>query len=221
MNSPKTALASATREALRIADTVKGMLSDVLPVLANNDHELRKKIERSDDRVDTLFSHTKHYIATLMKKELSQEESEQALDILSFTANLEHIGDIIDLNLMEIAGKKIAAQTSFSSEGMTEISDLHSAVLANFDLAVSTFISNDPDLAALLLETKSNIRTLERESVSTHIDRIGSKLPNTLNTSSLHLDVLRDLKRINSHLTVVAYPVLRRFGELPESGSSS
>jgi hypothetical protein len=34
-------------------------------------------------------------------------------------------------------------------------------------------------------------------------------------TTSLHLDVLRDLKRIHSHICSVAYPVLEEAGELP------
>jgi phosphate:Na+ symporter len=33
--------------------------------------------------------------------------------------------------------------------------------------------------------------------------------------TSLHLDVLRDLRRIHSHIRSVAYPVLDAAGELP------
>ena len=43
------------------------------------------------------------------------------------------------------------------------------------------------------------------------------RLPETLATSSLHLDVVRDLKRIHSHIAAVAYPILERAGELRSS----
>ncbi|MGI9524054.1 MAG: hypothetical protein ACR2PG_20665, partial [Hyphomicrobiaceae bacterium] len=49
------------------------------------------------------------------------------------------------------------------------------------------------------------------------MQRIGEGRPETIDTSSLHLDVLRDLKRINSHVTSVAYPILERAGELADS----
>ena len=46
------------------------------------------------------------------------------------------------------------------------------------------------------------------------IGRLRDGLPETIETSALHLDVLRDLKRINAHLTTVAYPILEETGEL-------
>jgi hypothetical protein len=38
--------------------------------------------------------------------------------------------------------------------------------------------------------------------------------PESIETSSLHLDILRDLKRIHSHICSAAYPVLEAMGEL-------
>ncbi len=215
--SPGSALACATREALHMGDIVRMMLGDVLPVLQGNNYNLLKRIEHTDDAVDRIFEEIKYYIASLLQQELTMEESEKALDVLSFTANLEHIGDIVERNLMQLAAKKIELQAQFSEEGMQEITKLHEAVVANFDLAINVFMSDDPDLANLLLDAKYDVRALERESVSTHLSRIGIGEPDTMETSSLHLDVLRDLKRINSHLSSAAYPVLRRAGETPKT----
>jgi phosphate:Na+ symporter len=60
-------------------------------------------------------------------------------------------------------------------------------------------------------------RARERRLTERHLERLRSGKPESIETSSLHLDVLRDLKRINSHLTSVAYPILEAAGELSES----
>ena len=118
---------------------------------------------------------------------------------------------------MELAGKKIKEKASFSPDGQGEISAFHERILANLDLAMSVFMSSDLESARRLLREKTDIRDLERQLVQNHFDRIGEGRTDSIQTSGLHLDVLRDLKRINSHLTSVVYPILERAGELAES----
>lgn len=50
-----------------------------------------------------------------------------------------------------------------------------------------------------------------------HFARIRAGRIESRDTSSLHLDILRDAKRINSHIAAAAYPVLDRQGELLRS----
>lgn len=217
ITSPSQALACAKREALNMADIAQTMLREVLPVLKDDNDDLRREVLAMDDSVDRLFDAIKIYIARVMRQELSEDETQRAMDLLSLTANMEHIGDIVDGSLMEIAAKKIDKQTQFSDEGLAEITKLHEAVCATFELAINTFVSDDSELARLLYEAKANIRKLESKSVTTHLERIGTGISDSLDTSSLHLDVIRDLKRINSHLTSIAYPVLKASGEVPKT----
>lgn len=215
-NTPVAALACAKREILVQAGIVQNMLRQSLTVFNGNDEELRKEIIAMDDSVDTLYSAIKLYIAEILQGKLTEQESQQALDLLGFTTNMEHIGDIVDVSLMELAGRKIEHQSQFSEEGLAEISSMHQAVTNNFEITVNTFISSDCDLARLLYESKTEVQKIENDSVSKHLQRIGLGLPDSLGTSALHLDILRDFKRINSHLTATAYPVLIASGEVPQ-----
>lgn len=217
LSSTNQALACAKREALSMADVTQDMLRGVYIVLKHDSPEKRKTVTEMDDTVDRLFNAIKLYVAEILQRRLSEEETKKALDLLSFTANMEHIGDIIDTGLMGLAAKKIKQQSQFSDEGWKEIEQLIEAVSSNFELAINTFISDDADLARQLYQSKSSIRDLERNSIETHFERLGSGHIDTISTSSLHLDVLRDLKRINSHLTSVAYPVLLAAGEVPKT----
>ena len=216
-SSPSKALACAKREALNMADIAQIMLRNTLPVLKEGNDELRQEIVIMDDDVDRLFNAIKIYIARIMREELTEEEAQRAMDLLSFTANMEHMGDIIEGSLMELAVKKANLGAQFSQQGLTEIAALHEAVTSTFELAINTFISEDSDLARMLFDAKASIRELESKSVTTHLERIGTSISQSIETSSLHLDIIRDLKRINSHLTSIAYPVLKASGKVPKT----
>lgn len=217
LDTPAVALACAGREALRMGDEVRRMQSKSIEVFRTNDDKLLASIEKSDDVIDSLHEAIKLYLTRLTKEELDGRESERSIEILAFTTNLEHIGDIIDKNLMELAAKKIKHHANFSDAGFAELERFHRRILANLDLALNVFMTGDIELARKLLREKVAIRDLEREFIETHFARVGERRPDSLESSSLHLDVLRDLKRINSHLTSVAYPILERAGELTES----
>ena len=217
LDSPAVALACAARETLAMGDVVRDMLARSLEVFRDNNTEQIREIERWDDVVDSLHESIKLYLTRMSKEELDGDESERSIEVLSFTTNLEHIGDIIDKNLMELASKKIKKRASFSDAGLKELQSFHARILENFDLAMNVFMSGDVGMARTLIRQKVTIRDLERNYAETHYERIGAGRADSIETSSLHIDVLRDLKRINGHLTSVAYAILDRAGELTES----
>ncbi|MEQ8817489.1 MAG: Na/Pi cotransporter family protein [Thalassobaculum sp.] len=217
LDSPAVALTCASRETLRMGDEVSEMLTRTMEVFRRDDAGMVKEVERSDDVVDGLHEAIKIYLTRLARNELDPAESRRTVEILSFTTNLEHVGDIIDKNLMELAAKKIKARLSFSKEGLGEIESMHAQVVSNLQLALNVFMSGDLQLARKLLEQKVRIREMEQRYSEAHYARIGAGRPESMESSSLHLDVLRDLKRINSHVTSVAYPILEDAGQIASS----
>lgn len=206
--TPSRALACAKREALRMADIAQTMVRNVGAILQNHDVGIPQKTSKMDDGLDALFEAIKIYMARAMQQQLTEHESQQAQDLLTFIAIMEHIGDIVDCDLLPITAKKNASQTEFSEAGRAEITDLHRVICMNFDLAVNTFLTYDPDLAHQLYDTKSGVREMEADSIAAHIDRIGSGRSDSIASSDLHLDMLHGLKRINEHLTTIAHLVL-------------
>jgi phosphate:Na+ symporter len=215
--SPAVALANASREALRLGDAVEAMFGRSLEAFAVQDPLLVKSIEAEDDVVDALHEAIKLYLTRLNQEELEPEESQRCVEILTFTTNFEHIGDIIDRNLMELAAKKMKGNLRFSDEGFAEIEAFHAKIAQNLQLALTVFMRGDIAMARQLIAEKTAVRDMEIEAVEHHLARVGRRLPETLETSSLHLDVIRDLKRIHSHIAAVAYPILERAGELRKS----
>ena len=200
-----------------MADIAQTMVHNIRPILDAADNDLRARTGGLEDGLDTLFDAIKIYMARTMQQQLSEQESQQAQDILTFIASMEHIGDIVDCDLLILASNKAARQIDFSAEGMAEINDLHEAVCINFDLAVNTFLTYDTDLAKQLYDAKANVREIEAGSIATHIARIGSGRSDSIESSDLHLDLLHGLKRINGHLATTAYLVLKASGETPRT----
>ena len=215
---PAVSLASAKREALHMAEISQKMVVSSLAVLRDNNLTLRHEIIKNEDIVDSLFDSIKLYIARILQEELTPTETQKALNILNFTTNMEHIGDIVNNSLMDISGKKIDKHIQFSKEGLSEIISIHEVVCSNYDLAINTFVSDDCELAKVLYEKKQELHKLEKRSVSKHLQRIGKGISDSLETSSMHIDVIRDYKRVNSLLSSVAYPILIASGEILERG---
>jgi phosphate:Na+ symporter len=214
---PAVAIANAARETLRMGDMVEQMLRQSLQVFRTDDRNLLREVEQLDDAVDNLHEAIKLYLTDLMREGFDKTDNKQLIEVLTFTTNLEHIGDIIDKSLMELAAKKIRHRLRFSDEGFSEITTMHARLMDNLRLALNLFISRDVAMARRLVREKVIVRDMERVAFENHLNRLRRGLRETLETSSLHLDVLRDLKRINSHLTSVAYPILDDAGELIRS----
>jgi phosphate:Na+ symporter len=159
----------------------------------------------------------KLYVTQITRESLDESDGRRAMEIIAFDINLEHIGDIIDKNLMELAAKKIKNKLKFSGEGEADLAAFHRRVADNLKLALGAFMSGDVKIARQLLEEKVAIREAEREASEKHLARLRDGRMESIETSSLHLDVLRDLKRIHSHICSVAYPILEGMGELQPS----
>ena len=217
LDTPAEALGCAMRETLHMGDRVADMMRQALVVFEKSDAKLVKDVEKSDNVVDELHEAIKLYLIKASKAEMSDEESQRYVEILTFTTNLEHVGDIIDKNLMELAAKKIKNHYAFSSEGLDDIRRIHGRVMDNMRLAFNVFATRDVVLARRLLAEKAIMRSVELEAADSHFGRLRQGVTQSIETSSIHLDVIRDLKRINGHLTSVAYPILEVAGELRES----
>ena len=215
LETPSLALADAARETLHMGDLVETMLRKVMTALMTDDRALVVEVSRMDNAVDKLDEAIKLYVTRLTRGSLDEREARRATEIISFSINLEHIGDIIDKNLSELAAKKIKRKLNFSVEGAAELTAFHKRILDNLRIAFGVFMSGDVSEARKLISEKAQLRNIELAAAEMHLERLREGRPESLETTSLHLDVLRDLKRIHSHICSVAYPVLEEAGELP------
>lgn len=208
LDTPALALGQATREIVRMADRVYLMLDRTPEVLEKNDAKLRDSIIEEDDRVDLLYENITRYLTRISQEALGAEESARATSLLFVAVEIEHVGDIVSKALMAYATKKIDAGFRFSAEGSAEIRQFHERVLAQLQMAIDAFVTWDKKLAARINQSKPEIDALERKLHDSHIQRLQRGLPESLETSTVHLDLISDLRRVNFHTTNIARAVL-------------
>ena len=217
LDTPALALGNAAREAIRLADTVQEMLTGLLVVLRHDSTQLAETLRRKDDEIDRLYSAIKRYLAQISREALEARESRRWTEIIQFTINMEHVGDIIERLLLDVAERKIQHGLSFSEAGLQEISDLHGRLIGNLQLSVAVFLNGDLKSAQRLIAEKVTFRELEMRYAESHLRRLSENTPQSVETSSLHLDLLSDFKRMNSLFCSVSYPILESAGVLSKT----
>ncbi|MFZ3237206.1 MAG: Na/Pi cotransporter family protein [Stellaceae bacterium] len=215
--TPAIALADAAREALRMADVLQAMLGGALDAIDQGDRKRVAATKGLDDVLDRLNRAIKVYLTDLDPDALDDEDNRRLTEILAFITNLEHAGDIVEHNLMAIAAKRLKRGLAFSTEGQAEIRVMLERLIGNVHNAAAVFITDDARAARRLLGEKEVFRDLEARATEAHFARIRAGRVESVETSALHLDLLRDLKRINAHVAAAAYAVLEKRGELLSS----
>ncbi|MDX0129364.1 Na/Pi cotransporter family protein [Sinorhizobium meliloti] len=214
---PVAALAGAGREVMAAGDLIEGMLVRALDALKGNDLSMLADISMLEGRVDRIQHEIKLYVSRVGKDDMTEDDHRRARHIVDYAINLEHIGDIIEKGLHPEIAKKISRGLRFSEDGQGELVRLFAITLDNMRMAQAVFATGDAELARRLVEVKEEVRRLEKQSAECHLQRLREGRLDSMQTSSLHLDMLRDLKRINAHVASVAHPILDDSGLLIES----
>ncbi|MGF6397504.1 phosphate:Na+ symporter [Pseudomonas frederiksbergensis] len=206
--TPSLALANAARETLRIGDLVDSMLEAMLAVLRGKQTAVTQEIRRLTDDVEALYSAIKLYLAQMPREDLSEQDSRRWAETIELAINLKLSSDLIERMLRKVQQQKTSQRRSFSEVGLEELAGLHSQLISNLRLGLSVFLSADPESARQLLREKRRFRAQERRLAHAHVSRLNRKIVQSIETSSLHLELIADMRRLNSLFCSSAYAVL-------------
>lgn len=206
--TPSLALANAARETLRMGDLLDNMLDATLDVLRGKQTAVTQEMRRLTDDVEALYSAIKLYLAQMPREDLGEQDSRRWAEIIELAINLKLAADLIERMLRKIQQQKTSQRRSFSEEGLEDLAGLQQQLIANLRLGLSVFLSGDRESARQLLREKRRFRAQERRLAHAHVSRLQRKIVQSLETSSLHLELIADMKRLNSLFCGSAYVVL-------------
>ncbi|MGE8190739.1 Na/Pi cotransporter family protein [Pseudomonas sp. NPDC086278] len=206
--TPSLALANAARETLRMGDLIDNMLEAMLDVLRGKQTAVTQEMRRLTDDVEALYSAIKLYLAQMPREDLSDQDSRRWAETIELAINLKLASDLIERMLRKVQQQKTSQRRSFSEVGLEELAGLHSQLIANLRLGLSVFLSADKESARQLLREKRRFRAQERRLAHAHVSRLQRKIVQSIETSSLHLELIADMKRLNSLFCSSAYVVL-------------
>lgn len=217
LGNPRQAVNNATREVLAVCDKTEIMLGRIFELYDSFDAAKMERIAGLDDEIDAIHRDIKFYLARISESVLDADSAAQCQNLLSATVKIEQAADIISQNMLARARKKHERKVVFSPEGWTELTDMHNEVVKNARLAFNLLVNRDVEHARQLVARKEAVRELVRCSEEQHMQRLRAGNIASFDSSSLHIDTMRDLKEINSLVVSIAYPVLEGQGMLRKS----
>ncbi|MNO62410.1 hypothetical protein D3C76_530830 [compost metagenome] len=208
LETPSLALANASRETLRLGDIVDSLLEAMLGALRGTQTALPQQVRALGEDAEALYSAIKLYLAQMSREDLSEQDNRRWAEIIELAINLKLACDLIERMLRKVQQQKTSQRREFSQVGLEELTGLQEQLLANLRLGLSVFLSADPESARLLLREKRRFRAQERRLAHAHVSRLQRKVVQSIETSSLHLELIADMKRLNSLFCSSAYVVL-------------
>lgn len=203
LETPALAFAQVKREILRMAEIAADVFERTILAFEKGDKNFVQFLEEEDDKIDILDRETKFFLAKISQENLTQSQGSQQVALLTMTTDLEEIGDIINKLILELANKKIRKGYVFSEEGLDEIINFHRKVLENFHLAIAAISSDDETIARKVLRHENELSNLEEEYRLSHLQRLQKGKKETFQTTSIHLDLLSNFRRINTKITAL------------------
>ncbi len=217
IEKPAQALAAAAREVLHMGNLITRMLEPVMAVIQSPTPETVEALRRIDGDIHRAHSEIKLYIAAVNRGVLTEEQSRRGIELTEAAIHLEYAGDVIAKSLLQMARERLEGAGAFSAEGWQELMMLHGAVFSNVRLAANLLVSPDPVIAREMVRQKEHVRALMETSSKNHLERLRQGVAASIQSSDMHLEIVRALKEVNSLITTMAYPRLRETGDLLES----
>ncbi len=217
LDRPAQAIASLTREVLRMGEMVAAMAAPVMELYRTGDKAAIKAVRAADHEVNKALDDIRRYSAEIQREGMTKAQKRRIRELVEYAISLEEAGDVITKNLMVLATAKKRGNLRFTEEGRSELEALHECVMRNLQLALGVLVTEDIESARLLMSEKSELAARERKSRKRHLKRLRDGDERSFDTSDIHLETLRALKDLNARISAIAYPILYRHGQLLET----
>ena len=216
-DQPARAYACAVRELVDIGSRIETMMRQVLPLFNNFDDASAQKLQDALGHVERRSLEVRMYLAKVRNREAEDDIGARAFELSQTAINLEAGADMIARKAVDLARRKSLENLNFSDDGWRELSDFHDIVLRNVQQGITVLMSEDVGLARELVEEKEKIRNIARDLQSRHLERLRQGTTESIETSAIHLELLRAFKSLNTSFAMIGYPLLLKRGELLES----
>ena len=214
---PSRAFACAQRELIAMGNSIESMLREAIGLIDNYDDPITQRLRSDMKDIARRSLDIRVYLAGIRSSDPKEDTGARAFNLSGVAVNLEAGADVIVRKMVELARRKNAEKLNFSEEGWRELSDFHDRVLRNVQHGITVLMSEDIGLARELVEQKEKVRELEQRLERAHLKRLRQGLVESIETSAIHLELLRSWKMLNTSFAMIAYPLLEQHGELLDS----
>ncbi|MCG0995416.1 Na/Pi cotransporter family protein [Acetobacter indonesiensis] len=218
--APQLAIGSATREAMRLCDLLGAMLGAMQDGLRTTDPAKAGAARPLGNAMEDLGAAIRSYLAGLDPDNASQPEMERAEDILAFCTQMLHAEDIVDRSLVPIVQKMARQRIVLPPDLLRPVLSMTQQLTHNLNICATILIGQQSVENNPLSGQKDFFRDVEIEATAAYFDRLkrqSSEISGVMEssetslldeTATYQLTLLRDLRRVNTHIVAAAsYPL--------------
>lgn len=217
LETPAVALSNAALETTRMSEVLDHMLVTARKAMTSESTETLKDLRLQDKRLNAYQSSIQSYLSGLTDHNLTSDETRHAMELVLYVSNLEHAGDIIQLNLADRIKAKLREGHHFAESEEKVLDELCEMIHGNLRMAAAVVSSRDIKGAETLIAQKDTFRALENKIIQQQVSSKGAGKGEALRRSAVFIDLLRDLHRLNSHVVSAGYPIVDAAGLLRSS----
>ena len=216
-NEPARAFACVRRELVDMGNRIENMLRDAMDLFENYDENIAERLRAEQRNIAKNAFDLRVYLSGIRSDDPNEDTGTRAFDFAGTATNLESGADAIGRKIVTLAKRMHHDRTHFSEDGRHELMDFYDKVLRNIQQGILVLMSEDVETARELVAQKEMIRELNQKLERKHLTRLRQGLTETIETSAIHIDLLRSLKVLNTGFAMIAYPLLREHGALLKS----
>ncbi|MCS7245193.1 MAG: Na/Pi cotransporter family protein [candidate division WOR-3 bacterium] len=201
--SSSIAIAVAHRKIIEMSSYIEFMLEKLPEVFITRNPSLINKLELMDEDVDKMREEIVLYLIRLQKIEITEEEAWKLKVIQNIVDEFEAMGDIISKNIAKNIYKMYIEGYSFSKEGLDDLIAFHKEVMLSFQMMNMALLDFDVSRARYCYERRILLNNILDQYQYKHFERLKSLVQEAFLTSSVHIELLNNLERINYHITEI------------------
>jgi phosphate:Na+ symporter len=207
LHTPSLALGAVRHEIKRMGKRVDLMNTAIMPALLTGDRESLQAVREMDEEVDVLYKHMVNYLANVSKLKLNEYQNQEMLKLMGAVNDLEHIGDVIEVNMVDLGIQRIKKGFKISEATQNVINTLHVVVSDALKAAMRSVVEEDKDYAMRVLSMNEDMKRLALQADLHQAQRLVSEDSGKFAAYSVEIEIIEKLKRIYYHAKRVAKTV--------------
>ncbi len=204
--TPPIALERCNTLVKEMADMAVEGFSDAMEMLFNYDPEIAQKIRDYEGKTDHYEDILGTYLVKLSENQMSDTDSSTVSKLLKLIGDFERISDH-SVNILESALELKDKEVYLSAVAKQELDVIRNAMTEILDLARSSYIDDNLDMARLVEPLEEVIDDLKAALRNHHIKRLKSG-DCSIEVGFVWADILTDLERASDHCANIAVCVI-------------
>jgi phosphate:Na+ symporter len=213
ISTPEFSIDLVRTEISRMAKILERMLRAVIVPLTTTDRKqdeiypqlsLMEGIDMRENKIDFLELKIRDYLLKIGRQELSQEQANEVIGMMSIAKDMEGIGDIVHKSMAPLIAKKQQLNIDFSEEGQTELLTYNKKAIKQIRRLKKAFAKTDPKKIKKVIAKEEKYLDLDSQYREGHMKRLFDEREESIETHAIHMELMDLMKQVNVYAAEIA-----------------